>query len=88
MNDVPEVLHPWTVMIKAAKSKNPNTPLFFVTEIEADSEEEAIAEVLLMGYCLPRDFFELTAKRVPMIQPVLVVTEEEDHGSRNESIRG
>lgn len=54
----------WTVMIKYPKMGY----CFFVTEIEADSPEEAIAEVLLMGYCLPRDAFLLTAQQVPWIE--------------------
>jgi hypothetical protein len=41
--------------------------MFFITEIDVETPEEAVAEVLAMGYCLPRDAFELSAKRVPVL---------------------
>ena len=55
--------HPWTVMIKYVKTGR----TFFVTEIDTDTEVEAVAVVLSLGYCLPRDAFELSAKRVPIL---------------------
>lgn len=60
---LPDDPFPWTVQIKYMKTGR----TFYVTGIEEETPEEAIAFVLQMGYALPKDVFELTAKRVPVL---------------------
>ena len=63
-------LDPWTVMISHPRSKS----VFFITEIEADSPQEAIAYVRALGYCFT-DQFKISAKRVPLLETQLSATD-------------
>jgi hypothetical protein len=84
MSEVTTQLPPWTVMIKYLR-KLQTTPIFFVTDIDVDTEEEAIAHVLSLGYCLPKATFELTARRVPVLPKI--EEKAETHAPTNEPIR-